>query len=77
MAEKKAKGSFKITGWHVLFSVIAFFGVITAVNAVMISYAVKSFPGEDQKKSYMQGLQYNKVLEEKKLQEQLAKMQGI
>lgn len=58
-----ARPEFRLRGWHVLLAVIAFFGAITAVNAVMITLALKSFPGEEQKKSYLQGLNYNDVLE--------------
>lgn len=62
---------FRITGWHVLFALIGFFGIIAAVNAYMIWLAVGSFPGEKQEKSYMQGLQYNAVLEQRAAQEAL------
>lgn len=53
---------FRLTGWHVLVMIVLFFVIIASVNAVMITLAVKSFPGEQQKKSYMQGLEYNEVL---------------
>lgn len=66
-----ARKPFRITGWHVLIAMILFFGTITAVNTVMITLAVKSFPGEQQKKSYMQGLHYNEVLAERAAQEEL------
>ena len=56
---------FRIKGWHVLAAMIGFFGIIIAVNSVMVSLALKSFPGEDQKKSYMQGLDYNQTLEQR------------
>ena len=65
------KKPFEIRGVHVLIGVILFFGVITAVNVVMVTLAVKSFPGEEEKKSYMQGLQYNAVLEARAAQEAL------
>jgi nitrogen fixation protein FixH len=61
MSAQKQK-SFKLTGWHVLAGMVLFFAVIIAVNSVMMTLALKSFPGEDQKKSYMQGLKYNDVL---------------
>ena len=51
-----------ITGRHVLFMLVAFFGIIITTNVIFISLAVKSFPGESQKKSYVQGLQYNETL---------------
>lgn len=65
------KKPFRLTGWHVLAMMVLFFGSISAVNAVMITLAVKSFPGEQQKKSYMQGLQYNEVLQARDAQDAL------
>lgn len=63
-AHKSGK-PFEITGKHVLFSIIAFFGVIIATNMVFVTLAVKSFPGEQVEKSYYQGLNYNDSLAEK------------
>ncbi len=54
-----------ITGRHVLLMLIGFFGVIFVANAIFITLAVKSFPGEAEEKSYMQGLNYNEVLIER------------
>ena len=54
---------FTIKGWHVLAGMIGFFGTIIAVNIVFISLAVGSFPGESMKKAYVQGLEYDEVLE--------------
>lgn len=53
----------QLTGRHVLISVIVFFGIIIAVNAVFIVAAIQSFSGEDVKGSYRQGLDYNKRIE--------------
>ncbi|GJL94558.1 MAG: ferredoxin [Hyphococcus sp.] len=58
----------KITGRHVLLMLGAFFGVIIIANVTFITLAVRSFPGESEKKSYMQGLQYNDVLRDRKSQ---------
>lgn len=60
--------SFVLTGRHVLFSVIVFFSVIFAVNAVLVNLAIKSFPGEQKEHAYMQGLKYNNVLAQKETQ---------
>ena len=57
--------SFEITGKHVLFAMILFFGVIIATNMVFVKLALGSFPGEQVEKSYYQGLYYNDVLAEK------------
>ena len=56
------------TGKHVLFSVVVFFGVIFAANIAMVTLGIKSFPGEDTKQSYRQGIEYNKALEERNRQ---------
>ena len=53
---------FRLTGKHVLAMLIGFFLVITAANAVFIHYAMNTFPGEKEKKSYLQGLNYNERL---------------
>lgn len=50
---------FRVTGRFVLFTMIGFFAVIIAANTVFITVAVKSFPGEQEEKSYLQGLHYN------------------
>ncbi len=55
----------KITGKHVLFSLVAFFGVILVANVIFISLAVKSFPGVTQEKAYETGLKYNDILAER------------
>ncbi|MEQ3747329.1 MAG: FixH family protein [Henriciella sp.] len=52
----------RLTGWHVLFIMLGFFGVVFAVNGVFLYHAITSFPGEDVKKSYVQGLNYNQTL---------------
>ena len=61
IADRQISGR-QITGRHVLFMLVAFFGIIITTNVIFISLAVKSFPGESQKKSYVQGLQYNETL---------------
>ncbi len=58
----------KLTGWHVLFILCVFFGVMVAVNVVFTVFAVKTFPGEQVEKSYVQGIHYNDVLKDKERQ---------
>lgn len=58
MPEEKGK----LTGFHVLMWIIGFFAVVIAVNGVFLYSAITSFPGEDVKKSYLQGLHYNDTL---------------
>lgn len=60
-----------IRGKHVLLAMLAFFFVVIAVNAGFIIVALRSFPGEDEKRSYLQGLHYNKILDSRAAQAQL------
>jgi nitrogen fixation protein FixH len=50
----------QITGRTVLLCMIAFFGIISAVNAVMIKVAVSTFAGVDTDSAYRAGLGYKK-----------------
>ncbi|MEM5517587.1 FixH family protein [Henriciella sp. AS95] len=61
----------KLKGWHVLLIMMAFFGLMFAVNGVFLYSAITSFPGEDVEKSYLQGLNYNDTLEAKREQAEL------
>ena len=61
----------QITGRHVLIGLIAFFGIVIGVNIVFVTSAVRSFPGEATKKSYVQGINYNDTLEQKEKQKAL------
>ena len=61
----------ELTGRHVLFMVLAFFGIIISVNTYFIVMAVKSFSGEDVPRSYRQGLEYNQTIEAREHQSQL------
>lgn len=65
------KPPFVIKGKHVLIGLIAFFAVTIAVNAVFITQAVRTFSGEEVERSYMQGLQYNQVIEQRRAQAEL------
>ena len=61
----------QITGKHVLLGLMAFFGVVFAVNGVFLTYAIKSFPGEAVEKSYLQGVNYNDTLQRRQTQTDL------
>jgi len=54
---------FEITGRKVLFGLFAFFGVIFAVNGAFLYFAMESWPGLTTDKAYVEGLEYNQVLE--------------
>ncbi|MEM9705215.1 MAG: FixH family protein [Pseudomonadota bacterium] len=68
---------FTIKGWHVLTAMLAFFGTISAVNAVFVTLAIKSFPGEHEEKSYLQGLAFNKTLASRDQQSALGWVSSI
>ena len=61
----------ELRGWHVLLIFISFFALMFAVNGVFLYHAITSFPGEDIKKSYVQGLDYNRTLDARKAQNTL------
>lgn len=60
-----------VTGKHVLIAMLAFFATVIAVNGVFITLALQSFPGEDVKRSYLQGLAYNQTLVERRAERAL------
>ncbi len=70
MADTKTP-RFTIKGWHVLVAMIVFFGTVIAVNTVFITVALQSFPGEETRRSYVQGLDYNEVIEARRAQSEL------
>lgn len=69
--DRKQGPDAKLKGWHVLLMMLAFFGVMFAVNGVFLYSAITSFPGEDVEKSYLQGLDYNSTLEARRKQAEL------
>ena len=54
---------FRLKGWHVLVSLIAFFGVVFAVNFTMMGLAISTFSGLERASPYQDGLKYNTELE--------------
>jgi nitrogen fixation protein FixH len=63
--------SARVKGWHVLAAMLAFFGVVIAINVGFTVAAIRSFPGEDERLSYMQGLHFNDALAERRAQRML------
>lgn len=51
-----------LTGRHVFIGVVTFFALVTAVNVVMISYAVGTFDGLDSDNAYNEGRTFNDTL---------------
>jgi nitrogen fixation protein FixH len=58
----------QIRGGHVLAAMVLFFAAVIAINVAFAVAAVRSFPGEDVRRSYLQGLNYNETLAERRLQ---------
>jgi nitrogen fixation protein FixH len=61
----------RVKGWHVLAAMLVFFGVVIAINVGFAVAAIRSFPGEDERRSYLQGLHYNDTLAERRAQRAL------
>ncbi|MET0336975.1 MAG: FixH family protein [Caulobacter sp.] len=61
----------RITGWHVLVAMVAFFGLIIAVDALFIVKAYNSFSGQVASNPYEAGLAFNRTLAERRQQEVL------
>lgn len=58
----------ELRGMHVLAGMLAFFGAIITINVAFCVIAIRTFPGEDEKRSYMQGLHYNRKLADREAQ---------
>ena len=68
---KRRRGDEGLKGFHVLLWLCGFFGVMFVVNGFFLFYAITTFPGEDVKKSYVQGLDYNRTLAQRAAQAEL------
>jgi nitrogen fixation protein FixH len=63
MTQMTQTGPRPITGKMVLTWLVAFFGVIIAVNLAFVYFALDSWPGLTTQKAYEEGIAYNKTLE--------------
>jgi nitrogen fixation protein FixH len=59
----------EITGRHVLFLMLGFFGVIIATDAYLVYKAVSTFGGIETQNAYRKGLTYNERIAEERAQE--------
>ncbi len=64
-------GGGPITGRRVFMWLVAFFGVIFAVNMAFVYFALDSWPGLTTKSAYEEGLAYNKTLDQAAQQDAL------
>lgn len=60
-----------IRGVHVLWMICGFFAVIIALDSLFVFWALRSFPGEQVKNSYVVGLDYNSEVAQRRAQEKL------
>jgi len=67
----------ELKGGHVLAAMLFFFGAIIAINVAFTVAAVRTFPGEDERRSYLQGLRYNETLAEREQQKALGWRAGM
>jgi nitrogen fixation protein FixH len=61
----------RFTGWHMTAIMIAFFGVIVAVNLTMATFATRTFGGKVVENSYVASQKYNGWLAAARQQEKL------
>ena len=62
---------FRISGRHVLLAIIAFFGVIIAVNAYFLVAAYRTFPGQVSETPYEDGVGFNRTVAQRRAQAEL------
>jgi nitrogen fixation protein FixH len=61
----------RFTGWHMAAIVVAFFGVVVAVNFTMAYFAISTFGGTVVDNSYVASQKYNRWLAEARAQQVL------
>jgi nitrogen fixation protein FixH len=61
----------RLTGKHILFILLGFFGIVFAVNSYFAYSALHTLPGEQRGATYEAGLHYNATLAEQRAQEEL------
>lgn len=62
MTQPSTKKPRELTGFAVLMWLVAFFGVVFAVNAVMVRAATSTFGGVETRSSYEAGLMFKKAM---------------
>lgn len=62
---------FRFTGWHMLAVLVAFFGIVIAVNVTMATLATQTFGGVVVENSYVASQHFNRWLKEAHAQDQL------
>ena len=65
------------TGWHMTAIVVAFFGIVVAVNFTMAYFAISTFGGTVVDNSYVASQKYNRWLAEARAQQALGWSIGV
>lgn len=60
-----------LSGRMVLAILVLSFAIVVGVNATFVVLSITSFPGEEEAKSYAQGLEYNSTLSDRRAQAEL------
>ncbi len=61
----------RLSGKHVLFILLGFFGIVFAVNGYFLYSALSTLPGEERGATYEAGLRYNQTLADSRAQKAL------
>ena len=67
----------RFTGWHMTAIVVAFFGVVVAVNFTMAYFAINTFGGTVVDNSYVASQKYNRWLADARAQQALGWSIGV
>lgn len=70
-------GGREVTGWTVFFCLVAFFAVVAAVNAVMMTAAITTFGGVETGSSYQAGLAFARETSAVQAQDRLGWQVGV
>lgn len=68
MSFSDPRPGFRLTGWHVLVILTAFFGVTFAVDTIMVMDAYRTYPGEVSSQPYEDGLAWDSELDQQHAQ---------
>lgn len=63
--------TFRFTGWHMLATMVLFFGVVIAVNVTMATLATRTFGGVVVENSYVASQEFNGWLKAARAQDRL------
>jgi nitrogen fixation protein FixH len=71
MSLSHARPGFRLTGWHVLAIFVVFFGIVIAVDTIMVLDAYRTYPGEVSSQPFEEGLAWDSELNQQHTQAEL------